>query len=364
MKLMILFFALFLFHITGLPGTEKHYQLIDLGLQKYEISDASSINDQGFICGSLVDRGYSYIFVLDPDGKIATRNEDMLSYKIIINNYNEVYGSLVNRTEDGYWEFSQELVYQWQNPFRYFQYFNFHHLGWPKNHRCTAFNFVRNVVWDANDLGQVVVMNKSNFKEVSDELDFDNAIWIYNQGDFHKIENKEFSAGFKINNSSQVLGYFVTGSSMNKNRIYHTSIYDFNNNTVTVLEFPASSVGHDLNDLGQVVGIFFNLQEQQIMGFLYEPSGEIIYLSNFKPKAINNKGQIIGAYIYDEKKDKPAILDESGQLYPLDDLTSLVDDKGNTWDSLDSLTNINNEGLIIGNGTINGKMHSFLLKPI
>jgi len=54
----------------------------------------------------------------------------------------------------------------------------------------------------------------------------------------------------------------------------------------------------------------------------------------------------------------------NGELSCLEDLTNLTDDNGNTWDSIQNVVDINDAGLILGHGKINGKTYPVLLKPI
>jgi hypothetical protein len=72
---------------------------------------------------------------------------------------------------------------------------------------------------------------------------------------------------------------------------------------------------------------------------------------------------VIGYTLHSPNKDAPAIW-EMGQLTLMSDLMTLVDDKGNEWERIDEVTDINDLGEIIGQGVINGKPHGFLLVPI
>ena len=364
MRVLFTMCSLLAFHAASLFGI-ANYQLVDLNLKGYTSSDVTSINAKGYICGHLLDGRKRYIFVLDPNQKITTRNEKLNSYHMTINNSNEVFGSVVVRARDQYWEFNEEVVYQWRNPFNYFQIFNFDHLGFPTNQFSTANEFKTNAVWDVNDLGQMLVMNNRSISDAINETSTKkNLIWVYDKGNYNKIQNKQLEAAFKINNHSQILGYFHTGSSLNHNLKEHTTIYNLQDKTVRVLDIPSSSLGLDMNDNGQVVGICYQEQDKVWMGFLAEPTGEIIYINNFRPKAINNKGQVVGTYLYDEKKGQPTLW-ENGSFYDLKELTGMKDNQGNVWESFDYAVDINDEGWIIGNGTIKeGGKHGFLLKPV
>jgi hypothetical protein len=350
----------------------EQYQIMNLGLQEYKSSRVTSVNDNGWISGIVNEDGYNYIFVLDENKKLTKRYERMDTANPLINNSNEVFGSLVQRTENANWYFDEEVVYKWENPFNFFQYFNFFHLGHPREGASGPFNFKSNVVWDVNNLGQILVMNSVTISDAIDELS-DNSIWVYDeklindalwiQDGFHKINDPNFTAGYKINNHSQILGSSLEGSKLTKDRMERASIYNFSDKTLRILDFPDASWGYDLNDNGQVVGGFYDPNDDIIKGFLSDPSGQITEISNLDPGLISNKGEVFGTYIYGKKKNQLATW-KDGETVDFKDLVSLVDDKGNKWDSIEEIVDVNNNGYLIGNGKIGGVRHGFLLKPI
>lgn len=360
MRNIVLTLLLTLFQTTNLFAISG-YQIINLGLQKYQSSQVTSLNNQGWICGLLSDDDYLKIFVLDQDHKMALRQQSRTS-TVFINNSNEVFGSVIYRANNSSWIYDEQQVFQWINPFKYFQYFNFYYLGCPKGRYSSPNNFKSNVVWDANDLGQALVMNCSTSEKAMDEFN-KTATWIYDKGSFVKVVDPHFQAGMRINNHSQILGSYFTGSSLSKDRQEHVSIYNYCDKTVRLLDFPSASFGSDLNDNGQVVGSFYDIQDQMWKGFLAETTGEILDMQNFYPELINNKGRVVGTYPYTENRWLIGLW-ENGILYDLMGLISLVDNEGNIWDSIVNITDINDEGYMIGHGKINGVTHGLLLKPL
>lgn len=377
-------FTLLVLLSASLLAIPPRYQLVDLGLLLYTSSEVLSINENGVVCGCLMDGSTSRIFVVDSNNKkLALRNSDFFSCRLKVNNHNEIFGSIAHY--DPLFEyFSEEVIFKWINPFDFKQYVNFKHVSYHKGQRTPPYNFRDRVFWDANDLGQILVMNTRSFSDVMSWTTI-NKIWLYaeeliqniedpqfeagfklNNRDkhgFQKIEHPQFEAGFKLNNRGEILGCYHTGSALNKNRQSHVSVFNYPAQSVRTLEFPGNSVGLDINDQGQVVGNFYHPQERKIVGFLAAPTGEYTPLANFWPFRMNNMGQIVGSYLHGLKKDKPAIWD-NGEIYDLADLVKLKDDIGNVWESLDLLTGINDRGEIIGNGTVDGKSHGFLLRPL
>ncbi|MBA3239054.1 MAG: hypothetical protein H0T62_12000 [Parachlamydiaceae bacterium] len=371
LKAIFLILTVSVVHTTSLMSFEQ-YQIINLGLQDYKSSRVTSVNDKGWISGIVNDGSYNYIFVLDENKKMAKRYERMDTARPLINNNNEVFGSLITRTQRGDWIFDEEVVYKWENPFNYFQYFNFYQIGRPDGQWSGPYNFKSTVVWDVNDLGQILVMNNPTISSAIDELS-NNSVWVYDdklkndalwfQDGFHKIEDPNFTAGYKINNHSQILGSTLEGSKIDRNRMERVSVYNFAEESLRVLDFPDASWGYDINDNGQVVGGFYDPNDDIIKGFLAEPTGQVIEISNLDPDLISNQGDVFGTYIYGQKKNQPAMW-KDGQTVDFKELVNLVDDMGNTWDSIGEIVDVNNKGYLIGNGKIKGVRHGFLLKPI
>ncbi len=337
------------------------YQLIDLGLLNYKESDATSINNQGQVCGLYTANEKRHLFVWDTH-KLTPLQARTLSNPVI-NNQGQIFGSMLTRVVDGMWEIDQEIVFKWAPPS------NAKSLGYPASQKSAPFNILKRcVAWDANDHQQVLIMNQELLQtgEKPSLGETSHKVWIYDQGVFKMIENPQFSAGLKINNQSQILGVFFDGeitTRFKKRKKLAAAIYDLTENTARLLPFPSESFGTDINDQGQVTGIYFNTLKNDTQGFLFDPSADLVSIDNFVPKALNNHGQIVGKFLSGDKKDKPAIWD-NGALLDLSTITNLVDDQGHTWESLDFLADINDLGAIIGRGKYQGANHGFLLLPL
>ncbi|MDQ4128137.1 MAG: Ig-like domain-containing protein [Actinomycetota bacterium] len=114
------------------------------------------------------------------------------------------------------------------------------------------------------------------------------------------------------------------------------------------------SVAYDINDVGQVVG------ESGLDGFLWQ-NGAMASLGDIEPAAINDAGQVVGSACLPDGgegcKDQ-AVVYQGGQMQRLNNLT----DPASGWD-LHRATDINEEGQIVGTGTISSEEHAFLLTP-
>lgn len=118
-KLIILIFVA-LFPISNLPA--QMYRLVDMGLLDFTESDATGINNKGEVCGTGKDESQEVVFVWDSENKLKT-SKTIPSSKPIINNDTILFGSKMGRHIAGQWEFNQEMIYKWENPFSYFTLF-------------------------------------------------------------------------------------------------------------------------------------------------------------------------------------------------------------------------------------------------
>lgn len=350
-------FACLFLQINNLSAGIEKYKLIDLGFLKYGGSEATSINNQGQICGYFLSGTTIYIFIWE-QGKKYNYTNVRTSMDPKINNAGEIYGSRWNWVDRGLWELDQETIYKWETPFAYFTWFNFEDIGYPSSLFSTGYVQYRSAFWDVNDLGQILVMNQNVIN-----TSLTHEIWLYDNSKWIRVDNPQFHAALKINNQSQLLGYFFEEvKSPEKTKKIRTAVHDLRSGKTELLPFNETSIGFDINDAGQVVGLYYN-SENKLVGYFGSPSAEIITIENLHPKAVNNHNQIVGRYLSGEKQGRPAIWD-NGVLLDLAEVSTLVDDQGHQWQSLDVLIDINDRGEIIGEGLFEGKTHGFLLVPI
>jgi probable HAF family extracellular repeat protein len=117
-----------------------------------------------------------------------------------------------------------------------------------------------------------------------------------------------------------------------------------------------------INDQGKVVG--WSLMDPETMSHGFEWSDGVMvdlgsiggrYSSAF---AINTSGQVVGTST-DVNNIEHAVLWEGG---PIQDLNSMIP-PGTGW-FLNMASDINDDGVIVGAGTIGGATHAFLLTPV
>src|SRR5262249_51045002 len=124
-----------------------------------------------------------------------------------------------------------------------------------------------------------------------------------------------------------------------------------------------TSVAHAVNDAGTIVGYAYTGGGDQhafsysggVMTDLGTLGGTISYAYG-----INNAGTIVGYSFTTGNAAQDAIIDIGGVMI---DLNTELDSSGAGW-SLTAATTLNDNGQIVGFGTIGGQTHAFLLNPV
>lgn len=343
----------------NLYGIADKYQMIDLGFLEYESSTPTCINNKSEISGAYSTSYYDYAFIWAKGESNYKQLKAPLS--TIITNSSIIYGSYFDWVSRGCWNLDQDTLYKWENPFSYFTGINTTDLGFPPTLYSTPYRLFTVTLWDANDLDELLVMDGSIINR-----NYEYEIWVYTNGEYKRIKSPYLHAATKINNHSQIMGFyfedlFSKDGEQTLEKGKKTVIYDLKTGNVTTFDIGEETWGADLNDLGEVAGLIKESNEK-FTGFLGTPH-EFVKIPNFSPTALNNCGQVIGHMLHSPNKNAPAIW-EMGKLTLMSDLMSRVDDKGNEWDRIDELTDINDLGEIVGQGMINGKPHGFLLIPV
>jgi len=184
------------------------------------------------------------------------------------------------------------------------------------------------------------------------------------------------AAARAINNSGQVVGYATSEDEGNVNHgfLWNPATPDASIDLGTL--GGASSSAYDINDLGIIVGVTETSKDfftNQRLAFIYDTSlsTPMILIPEFsdhedfkdsKAYAINNSNQIVGtAQITSGFNSRNTAFRYDYDTDTLINLNDMVDCSLN-WELL-TARDISDNGAIVGTGTVDGEVHSFLLMP-
>jgi probable HAF family extracellular repeat protein len=169
------------------------------------------------------------------------------------------------------------------------------------------------------------------------------------------------SSAYDINNSGQVVGAFNPEIvDVNTNNDYEAFLWQDGTATELGTLGGTNSVAYAVNDVGQVVGkaqnttgdfhAFFWDGAMQDLGTLANYTSSVAY-------GINNKGRVVGTATNSSGSSHAFVRLNNGMR----DLNNLIP-ANSGWELIEA-RDINNNGRIVGYGTVNGENHAFVLTP-
>jgi hypothetical protein len=201
-----------------------------------------------------------------------------------------------------------------------------------------------------NDLGEQVYIDSKNqlIKRDSEKtILMDNTKKWVNQKDFT----------LKINNNGKIAGV-IEDIDTKKHSI---AIFDTVTHSLKTIPIASSAHFADINDKDQIVGTAKG--GGKINGFIWHENFGFQIIPNFLPSAINNQGVVVG-----KTTNQTAAVYANGILRTMEDILGIKYDLNSHWGKLSELSDINNNGWIIGWGQrSNGvfqENHPFLIKPL
>lgn len=311
------------------------YVIIDLGTLGGAYSSAMSINNNGDVVGtSTLANGTQHAFLFTSADGVMTdidQRSGMSSYAMAINNAGEIVG-LENPT--------------YSVPTQPFKYSN----GVMTTLPIVEYDGMQNsAAYGINDAGKVV-----GTTQMSDGW----MAYSYvpgTQTDLGRITSSRFnSTAFGINSAGKTVG-------MAYHPVTHTMDAVLFENGITVLGMGTddgrSAIAYDINDKNEIVGGYYSggslypfFYKNNVITPLDLNGGGYAY-------AINENSVVVGQTIITNTYRRAFIW--SGGFR--EDLNSyLPPDSG--W-TLTTARDINDDGWIVGEGTINGQTHAYLMAP-
>ena len=211
---------------------------------------------------------------------------------------------------------------------------------------------------DINPSGQVV---GSSFNLTNSTTYYHAYVWSPDTGmvGLGTLPGDTSSTALAINPIGQ-----VAGDSRGLNNNYHAYVWSSGSGMVGLGTLPGdtSSRVSGINPSGQVTGYSSNSTGDH--AFVWSPGTGMVGLGTLpgdtgsQAGRINSSGQVVGVSSNSTSNHAFVWSPSTGMV----DLNSLLSSNTAGW-KLTYATAINDAGLIVGQGTINGQTHAFLLKP-
>ncbi len=331
-----LIIALTLSFTTTTATTSFYYDVTDLGTLPGDTgSTAYSINQAGQIVGSSYNSatGVSHAFLWH-GGQIAPLpnlgTKDSIAWSI--NNNSQIVGDLATST-------GSRHAFLWQDD-------TLSDLG-------TLTGYTNSIAYSINDQGQVTgyAYNSTGSRQAF--------LWQPNRAmkTLNTLGGND-SAAYGINNRGQIVG-----DSRSSTGVAHIVLWQHHTIDDLGTFNGQNSAGNDINNRGQIVGTSGDINTERAFWLQNSTIKNLGTLTGYdKTRAIhiNDAGKIVGfSYNGSNIYNGHAFV---GNNVRIRDLNSLL--PANSGWVLNVALDINNQGQIVGAGTLNGQYRAFLLTPL
>jgi len=220
-------------------------------------------------------------------------------------------------------------------------------------------------ITDLNDNG-ILALSAKKTTQYGDRrvpYRFDGYSGSYMSGSFNYSEYSFL--GNSINNANTIVGEATSHDTHGSQEKYVPAIYK------GIMNYDPKLIYHDfsnvlfpdfneINDNGIILGEYHKMTGEAVSFLWTEDSGIITFIGgdDIICRAINNSNQVVG-YIASELGADGFIWDPDDSMVDLDDLLPT----DSAWSSLYP-TDINNNGVMIGSGRLNGSFAYYIMKPI
>lgn len=325
---------IFCFAACGLFAADS-YKIVDISGDEAISSAAYDINQNGQVCGVLLDvKDQKWkLFVWDRAEGIRTLVQESFTTPVI-GGKGEVYGTLLQRG----WFWNSYVIFVWTPDGKVQEIYN------PK--------WSNTVVVDANSNGDVLVSDR-HMKDTGDAR-----YAIYKNGHFQDILVDSGTKLKKISENGDVVGHgvFTVGTPMS-----YATVQDPEGRNQQHLTFIEPTIPTFLGASGEVLGVSALEDAHLLRGFLWKTEeNSLVKFANFVPISMNQHQQILGT-----DNSKNIYLNENGQYKKLNLIVEAEDvEDPMEWTTLLTAKKINDLGQIIGTGTKADRVKAYLLEPV
>lgn len=349
--------ALFLFfvpwHVQGLS-----FKIQDIGTLSNFKAVAHDMNNHNRVVGHFVDYdGERYNFTWDVDNQFIPFPHKTCFYQpLSINNHDQIAAIFWHRTN--YWLFENQ---QLKHVCLIEKNGSLTDLGAPSQWKMqvlhdwqTASAWEKDdlAIVDFNDCGQLVLTNSSERMKAKHF-----AIW--EKGRFESIDPDKISIVYAINNQGLLLArHWVKKDKGNYPMLV---LYDRKNQTMQEIVKDIDLEERQLNDRGQVL-LNYSIRDGNNVttrACLWDPQNGLTTWEGFVAIAMNNCDQVIGWQLSAERASIPMLWHKGEWI----DLEKAIVNQGELlWREI-HVSEINDQGYILGSGSFDGKDHPFILIP-
>jgi len=336
---LINFFALFFTLLISIDAGALEYSITDLGTLGGSYSAALDINEFGDISGysdidSAFGEGHAFLYQNGRMVDVGFSN-DSISEARGINANGQIVGDYRNgRSGDSY-------AFLYENGAAV----NLGKLPAPYDGVAAAYAI--------NDAG-VVVGHANNYTgEPHAFMSRDGAMT-----DLGSLGGNR-SVAFDINNQGTIVGFSTT-----PNNSLHA--FAWNNDVMKDIGTLGGnlSVASGINSVGQITGYSNISSNGAYHAFIYDAGvmSDLGHLGGDSAWAedINTYGEIVGESLLAGSQNSHAFLYHGGSMF---DLNNFI--PGNSgWTQIETAMAINDRGQIVGQGTINGAIHGYVMTPV
>ncbi len=389
MKILALLLIL-VYSISDLSATNQQYQVIDLGFLNEDASQCSNLNNNNQVLIDLPNKNKTLLWD-EQQGAEEFSSLDRLSFlsnyiEEILNEY-----SLPTKIEATIYSLNNlgnvaGKIKGEERPIFLIQDDVLSRFPIPQemNEPVSIVNLTDN--------GDLLLASPSEWVDVDTVLDPAKTrqpqnLWLLRNGSYEQIEHPQLNQAKKLNNRSEILGQSFQSQGQETKVV--TVVYNIESQSIRQLKFPYSTFATDINDRGDVIGVYED-ETGKRHSFLWDQDGTVIPLSGIQALSINNHQEILGfeewkveersksswyyhdwslghfsltvhpvrSEFYSASPSHPWILWKKGEFLYVEEPTAL-----SKFSSL-SLSKVNDHGWIQGNGMIDESARGFLLKPL